>query len=114
MGKANSVAQEFNKAAPGANTNILDANVTPVQMGTDSPIFRVTACLAVSSVLNVVITDSDGNSETIGLNDNAAITADAMFREAFAVRSDYTYNFQVETDGEIKLLLVDQINDGVI
>jgi hypothetical protein len=114
INKIPTLADGYNVSAPGANTDILSADIAPLDnTGTTGSIFRITLVLATSSVVNVMV--DDGSTQfAVPLNDNTAITAEAWYREAFAVRPGLTYNFQVETDGVIRILHVEEILDGVI
>ena len=107
----------FNLAAPGANTDILAAELTPNHEGS---YFRVTVVLATASVFNHVITDSTGTPVTFtnGLNSSVALAAGDEYVFEFAApktttagtnTSPLTHNFQVETDGIIRLLVVDEM-----
>lgn len=107
---ARPIATVFNQSAPGANTNILSTALTPIR---NDSVFRITVCLATASVLNTTVTSS-GTTKTIGLNASSALQAGDMYTFSFGVRSTYTYNFQVETDGVINLLLVEEVVGGVL
>ena len=97
-------------AAPGANTNIFSTSLTPVY---SCSAFRVTVALATASVFNVVSTDGT-TSYTLGLNQSNALQASDLYTFTFGVHNSNTYNFQVETDGIIRVLQVDEIPGGVI
>lgn len=103
-------ATVFNQAAPGANTNILATAISPYDTAST---FRVTVVLAVASVFNFTVT-SGTTTFTVGLNASAVLNAGDAYTFNFGVRSTYTYNFQVATDGIIRLLLVEEVAGGVI
>ena len=102
----------FNRAAPGANANILTASLT-VQEGCA---VRVTVVLATASVFNVVISDGT-DTFTCGLNASVALNAGDMYAFSFGLNPNetnsgsgttLTYNFQVETNGVINILNVEE------
>ena len=64
----------YNGSAPGANTDILAANVTPDRRSA----WRVTVALTTSSVFNVVATD-DTTEHVWGLNASAALNAADLY-----------------------------------
>lgn len=100
----------FNRAAPGANTNIATTALTPAY-----PVsaFRITVALATASVFNVTETVG-ATTNTYGLNASAALNAGDVYTFVMGVNNSATYNFQVETDGIIRKLQVDEIPKGVI
>lgn len=112
------VATVYNGSAPGANTNILSSSLTP---GPNASAYRVTVCLATASVFNVRVTNGT-TAFTMGLNASAALNAGDLYTFTFGVRKNSTqtgttalsYNFQVETDGVINYLLVDEILGPVV
>jgi hypothetical protein len=97
-------------AAPGANTDIFATDLRP-NCGRSA--MRVTVSLAVSSVLNVTITNGT-TKYTIALFDGAALPASALRSLTFSCGSAYSYNLQVATNGIIQHLLVEEIAGGVI
>lgn len=99
----------FNISAPGANTNILSTGITP-QYGAA---FRITVALTAASVFNVEAVSS-GTTHVWGLNSSVALNAADLFTFTFGVNPDVVYNFQVETNGVIEFLQVDEISGGVI
>lgn len=103
-------ATVFNQAAPGANTDILATAISPYDT---SATFRVTVVLATSSVFNYTVT-SGGTTFTVGLNSSVALNAGDAYTFTFSVRSIYTYNFRIETDGVIRQLLVEEAVGGLI
>ena len=113
------VATVYAGAAPGANTNILTASITPSQTASA---YRVTVALATASVFNVFC--DSGTDYTFGLNGSTALNAGDLYTFVFGVTHNtdgslgtgtaVAYNFRVETDGVIQLLLVDEILGAVI
>lgn len=104
----------YNISAPGANTNIFSTGITPVY-----PVgaLRVTVCLATASVFNlrVINTPAGGSTAfTIGLNASSALNAGDLYTFTFGCNNDLTYNFQVETDGIINVLQVEEIPVGAL
>jgi hypothetical protein len=97
-------------SAPGANTDILASALTPSKAAA----YRFTIQLTVSSIFNVMIGKTGNTTQTCALNDNGALTAGALYTFTMGVDSDQTYNFQVETDGQIDILQVDEVTGGVI
>ena len=100
------IASVYSGDAPGANTDILAADVTPTINGS---VFRVTVCLGTASVFNVVETDGT-QAFTEGLNSSVALNAGDRYTFILgSTRTDNTYNFQVETDGVIRVLQVEEV-----
>ena len=105
-----------NLAAPGANTSF--ASFTPSRPGS---IARIHVVLATVSVLNYVVTDGT-TSYTVGLNNSVALAAGDGYMFDFACpkqssggangSATLTYSFQVETNGVIQRLVVDEISTG--
>lgn len=88
-------------AAPGANADILASALTPKQAGW----FAGHIVLAVGSIVNYTV--SDGSTlYTVGLNSSTAVAAGDSLPFAFPVHPARSYNFQVETDGIIRELVV--------
>ncbi|HLG42484.1 MAG TPA: hypothetical protein VI643_03885 [Planctomycetota bacterium] len=104
----NSRVRRYNISAPGVNTDILATNVTPVLDGT----WVVTVCLTTGSVFNLITTDGT-TSFTNGLNASAALQAGDMYTFSFGVLTALSYNFQVETDSVIRLLVVNEMTAAV-
>lgn len=99
----------FNIAAPGANANILSSSITPNY----GCALRVTVCLATTSVFNVTMTQGS-TTFTCGLNSSVALVSGDLYTFSFGGNTDTAYNFQVETDGIIRILQVDEVSSGVI
>ncbi len=99
------IASVYSGSAPGANTDILATDVNPEH---DYTLFRVTICLATSSVFNVT-TDDGTTAYTNGLNSSVALNAGDMYTFVFSTRQGIGYNFQVETDGVIRFLYVEEV-----
>lgn len=113
------LATVYALAAPGANTNILSSGV---QVSPSASAIRVTVVLAVSSVFNFTVTDGS-TAYTVGLNASAALNAGDCYTFVFGARRfnsqpngsvELTYNFQVETDGVIRMLFVEEVAAPVI
>lgn len=99
-------SDSFTIAAPGANTNILSTSLTPSMGG----YFQVFVVLATGSVFNMTETRS-GTTYTVGLNKSTALVAGDGYTFSFPVSSSSAYNFQVETDGVIRILRVVEVSD---
>ena len=102
--------RKYALAAPGANTNMLSTGLTsayPVSA------FRVTVRLATASVFNLHTTDGT-TAYVTGLNNSVALAAGDLYTFSFGVNNGLTYNFQVETDGIISILQVDEIPGAVL
>ncbi len=108
--RAQEKVSRFNVAAPGANTDILATDIQPSPAFRGSA-FRVTVVLETASVLNVTATDGV-TTKTWGLNTSNQLQANDKYAFVFSTHPDLTYNFQVETDGVISLLVVQEIQDG--
>jgi hypothetical protein len=99
-------ADEFNVAAPGANTDILATSLTPSMGG----YFQVFVVVGTGSVFNM--TDTQGATTfTVGLNKSTALVAGDGYTFSFPVSTDSAYNFRVETDGIIRRLIVLEVSD---
>ena len=97
-------------SAPGANTDILGTDITPE----NAAAFRITTQVTAASVMNVMVKKSGNTTQTCALNNNIALLAGSLYTFSFGVVPSQTYNFQVETDGQIDILQVDEILGGVI
>lgn len=97
-------------SAPGANSDILASALVPSKAAA----YRITVQLSVGSIFNVMVGKTGNTTQTCALNSNTALTAGATYTFSMGVDSDQTYNFQVETDGQIDLLQVDEVTGGVI
>ena len=120
------LATVWRGSAPGANTNILTDNF---KVGFTASAIRISVQLAASSVLNLMASDGT-NTEALALNDNAALTAGALHTFTVGARrtttglskqehletpgTELSYNFQVETDGVITYLVVDEVQGAVL
>lgn len=116
-----SVASIVSAAAPGANTDILAADYT----ATTRCAMRVTVSVATGSVFNVVAEQGPSGATTtytFDLNGGTALTASTLYTFTFSATPTATasvggvltmvpvdYNFRVETDGVIQLLLVEEV-----
>jgi len=94
----------YTVTAPGTNTDIF-TKISPKD-GVYS--WRVTVALAVSSVFNVSATDGT-TAYTWGLNASAALNAADLYAFEHAVSPGVTYSYQVETDGIVQMLTVDEL-----
>jgi len=103
-------ADEFDVAAPGVDTDILSADITPNEMYFT---MRITVTLAVESIFNITETRG-GVTNTYGLNGSTALTAGDEFTFTRGCSPSSSYNFQVEIDGIIERLQVDIIQGGVV
>ena len=105
--------------APGANTDILSTDLTPDRTVSA---YRITVACDTGTVFNVMIDDGSSATHAFGLNGNTALTAGAIYTFVFGVTATddglkngtaCSYNFQVETDSDIHLL-VDEVHGPVI
>ncbi len=101
-------SDNFTIAAPGANTNILSTSLTPTYGG----YFQVFVVLATGSVFNMTETRSS-TTYTVGLNKSTALVSGDGYVFSFPVSTSSTYNFQVETDGIIRILRVIEASNPV-
>lgn len=98
-------ADEFNVAAPGVNTDILGADLTP----THSPSrLRVTVLLATESVFKARVARS-GTTFDADFNGGSALKANSLYTFDLVWMAEDAVNFQVETDGVIQKLQADEI-----
>lgn len=109
----------FNGSAPGANTGIVSGGMT---FSESAGAARVTIALTTSSVVNVTCTDGS-TTHKWGLNASGALNTGDLYTFSFGVSASddgtsdgtgLTYNLEVETDGVIEILLVDEIKGGVL
>ncbi len=101
-------AKVFNGAAPGANTNILPANIKPSQ---GASTFRIAATFENATVFNLFVTDGT-TPFVLGLNSSVALGSQDAFAFEIPVDEDLEYNFQIETNGGIRQLLVNEVKGG--
>lgn len=120
----------FHRAAPGANTAIITkapngSTITGLTPQSGVGAFRVTIQLATGSVLDATV--SDGTTTTTShLNGGTALTAGCLYTFCFGVCDrvptldqnaaplPLVWNFQIETNGVIDLLQVDEVANGVL
>lgn len=100
----------YNQGAPGANTAIVSGGFT---VSDKCAKIRVTVALTTESVLNLTATDGS-TAHKWGLNASTALTAGNIFTFEHAVidsdgTNTITYNLEVETDGVVEMLVVDEI-----
>ena len=102
-------AMVFNGAAPGVSTDILAGDVNPSQPVST---LRITACFQNTTVFQVMI---DDGSTTLGmaLNNGAPLGGDQVFTFTIGARSIFSYNFQILTDGAVRILQIDEVTGGV-
>ncbi len=96
-------------SAPGANTNIISTSITPKR----ACAFRISVILATTSVFKVTITESSGTSSG-SLNEGVALQAGKLYTFVHGAHPDFSYNYQVETNGVITYLQVDEISVGAL
>lgn len=104
------LAAGFNVSAPGANTDILSAAVSP-QSTTCA--LRITVVLATASVFNYTAKQG-ATTFTCGLNESIALNAGDSYTFVVGANSSTSYNFQVETNGVINVLNVEEIEGAVL
>lgn len=102
-----------------SQANIITATTTTVRDTTSVPTasFRLTVGLAddgtgVDSVLELRVTDSDGNAVDLDFNSGTALDAGKLYTFVFGASSTYYYNFQCETATTIGYMLLEEIQDG--
>ncbi len=96
----------FNQAAPGANTDVLDAaSLSQLAVGaSDKPrMFRVFIAVTTSTVLNLSITDGS-TTHVVGLNASGALNAADLYTFDFMGQPGLTYDLQYETDSVTEVL----------
>lgn len=104
------LGEKFNAAAPGANTDIFASDLAP---HSDVPLIRVGVILAVGSVFKIIVKDSAGGNAKAGkYNGGTALGANQAFIFDFPVPKGAKINFQVETNGAIDMLTVDELVGG--
>ena len=107
-------------AAPGANTNILTTSITP----TVGCALRFTIALATASVLNITYLKTGGTERACGTQKSVALTAEDFYTFTIGAcpqtipnsgnRVAVSYNCQVETDGVIRYLLIEEAQLGTV
>ena len=98
-------ATVFNGSAPGSNTDIFSADLSPSQGSVRA---RITVALTTSSVINISATDGS-TTHVWGLNASAALQAADLYDFEFGTDPALAYNVQVETDGVVEQLLWDDL-----
>lgn len=91
-------------AAPGADTNIMSSSITPKM----SCRLRIYITLATASVVNYTETISS-TTRTIGLNESVPLSAGDEHIFDHSASPDAAYNYQVETNGIITKLKVEEV-----
>ena len=99
-------AGQYDVAPPGANTDILASRISPT---VDGSVFRIAVAVTTASVVNVSAYHATATQHTWGLNGSAALNAGDLYSFSFPTDLDLTYNFQVETDGTIEFLSVQEV-----
>ena len=103
--------RQFNLAAPGANVDIFSADLAPIAPGPGAgkaTAFRVTVCLAVAGVFRAHI-ENGATNMSCALNGGVALAAGTLYTFSFGVRNGDTVNFQLGTDGIVRILYVDEV-----
>ena len=110
------LATVFNGSAPGANTGILTTAVTP---SPSAVAIRLSVVLTASSVFNLTIYNGT-TTHKVGLNSSVALNAADLYTFTFGARAadqsanTLAYNFEVESDGVVEYLMVEEISGGVV
>jgi hypothetical protein len=99
----------LHNSAKLANTDILDVNLTPIKTPC---LFRIHICSDTAAIFSAMIT-SGGNTQTVGLNGNANLTANALHREDLLVHLGDSINFQFNGAVTIKIFRIQEITAGV-
>lgn len=94
----------FNITAPGVDTNVPNVGVKPGP----AALLRITIALTTSSVVNLSVTDGS-TTHVWGLNSSTALNAADLYVFELGAMHGLTYDVQVETDGVIEILLIDEI-----
>lgn len=110
------IGEKYALAAPGANTDIFSTALAPNHNGS---CFRVAVVLTTASVFNFTVTNGT-TGYTVGLNNSVALAAGDMYIFEFPApkfsslggSTALSYNFQVETDSIVNMLVVDEIARG--
>ena len=92
-----------------ANTDALAADITP---GRRVVAYRLTVGVSVTAVFNCQIDDGTTTLE-FDFRDGDSLTAGRWYTFVIGAHEDYTYNFQVETNGNLTLL-IDEIHGGML
>lgn len=92
----------FKAAAPGANKDVFATSITPPHVGYSKLIIRIQ--LVTASVVNLMQRNAAADELKSPINGGVAIPAGKPVVLEDLVHSDFTYNFQIETDGVISSL----------
>lgn len=104
----NVLYSDFDISAPGANTGIIAGGFS---VGKPGAVISVTVALAVGSVLNLTCYDGS-TTHKWGLDKSTALQAGDLYTFHFlglpakADGTALTYNLEVETDGDVEILVV--------
>jgi len=94
--------------AETAGADVLAADFAPTRISA----LRVTVAISgTNAVLNVQM-DDGATQIAPDLNDGTALTVGRLYTFSFGAHTDYTYNFQFESNTTCDLLLVEEIQDG--
>ena len=118
QGACVALVTQYALAAPGANTNML---ATSFKVSESASAIRITVCLTTGSVFNKYVTDGS-TAYVCGLNGSTALNAGDEYTFTTGVRryssqsntTELSYNFQVETDGVVRFLFVDEVTGPVL
>lgn len=113
----------FNRAAPGANTDIISTSITNLvtQAATATSYFTpsvdgymaISIALATASVVNLTETYS-GTTNTYGLERSSTVSLLDLFGwSLIPVSTQCRYNLQVETNSIISRLFIAELQSGV-
>lgn len=95
----------FNGAAPGADTDILSADITPKQ---GCVLARIGVAFGHSAKLNLMGTDGT-TTYAWALNGGSNLAADTIYKFEFATDPALSYNLQISHDGVVEQLLWDDL-----
>ena len=95
----------FNGAAPGADTNILSANITPKPI---TVLSRIGVAFGHSAKLNLMGTDGT-TTYAWALNEGSNLAADTLYKFEFTTDPSLSYNLQISHNGVVEQLTWDDI-----
>lgn len=94
------------------NTDIIGTALNPGKTGDSALAYRITVGVETTSVFNCQMDTVAGvGAVEFDFNDGTALTAGRWYTFTIGVNSAFTYDFQVETGGDVTLI-IDEVYGG--